>query len=383
MKRVIALVVFLASFAFPAFAQEQQCLKWTHPGGDVNQRTLEETVADLGLPTKEDEAKVYDVLRRSVVQTSDILAEIAKLGNKTERERLTKLVRATKKQFFAKEAVEKLLPAELAQTVIVNANLDTSLYESEVASAGYAVDSMVFGRDKKATCVVFQPAPGQPQQVLIHNFTVELSDGNEWTIAHSTICSNAGKKKKSKRVAKTAPIKTKPPRDSFTHRVVVWKILDPAFKAEISGKQSRNIGALVNEALEAGRIQPLKDSAGIFEFELHDLNWAQAVGSKVGVNNNYNFTPGAVLPTNFAENNSVEVPVVDGEGQLTFERKITNEASYLIIRAPSSLKPVYPKGGALYTCVAKTGEKCGGADYGKWHREVQALPWLRSNFFVE
>ena len=188
-----------------------KCLQWTHPGRDANRRSLEETVADLGLPTKEDEAKVFGILRPTVVLMSDVLTEIAKVGDRSERERYIKLVLATQKKFFAKEAIEKLgLSAEVVQTILVGANLDMSLYRSEIVGAGYTVGRMVFGKDKKADCVVLQPAPGQPQTIVIHDFRVALSDGNEWDIVHSTICSNAALKGR-RPVVKAAEPKPAPP----------------------------------------------------------------------------------------------------------------------------------------------------------------------------
>lgn len=188
-------------------------------------------------------------------------------------------------------------------------------------------------------------------------------------------------------VAADAPVTSivaKPPRDSFTHRVLVWEVVEPKFIELIHGKQSRDIGAIVDEGLKNGQIRPFSGPAGTFEAEFYDLNWAEVIGSKVGINNKYNFQPGMVFPTSFGPGkNAIDIPVIDGEGQITFERKITNEGSHLILRAPPGLAVVHPESRTLYTCVAKTAGKCAGTDHGKWHRQVQSLDWLRSHFFVE
>ena len=398
MKRTIAFIaIFLASVAIPVAAQEK-CLKWTHPGGDANQRTLEETVRDLGLPTKDDETKVFNLLRRAVVLTSDVIAEINKLGNNTERDRLTKLVQATKKQFFAKEAIEKLLPAEIAQTVLVNANLDTSLYQTETVGAGYTTGSMVFGKDKRANCVVLQPAPGQPQAIVMHHFTVALSDGNEWVIDHSTICSNTGVKKKTP-AASAPPVATavvlKPPHESFTNRIIVWEILgtkaekDDFLKTELKGEQSRDLRKTIEKGLKDGRLIPYKVGPGEknpkFDVEFHDVDWNAAHGSRLGINNKYQFGPGQlVIPTSFGpSDNTIAVEVINGEGQITIQKKIVPPTTSLIVRAPADISVVHPSGYVLYTCVEhRTREKCGGTEMNRYYRIVQEQDWTRFNFFV-
>ena len=120
-----------------------------------------------------------------------------------------------------------------------------------------------------------------------------------------------------------------------------------------------------------------------FEVEFHGLDWKVSPGSKLGINNRFQFQE-LVLPVDFGPNkNMLEVDVSNGEGQITIEKKIVAPETSLTIRAPAVLTLIYPIGHLLYTCHERTKGKCGGDEMGKYHKDVQAYDWTRFNFIVD
>ena len=171
----------------------------------------------------------------------------------------------------------------------------------------------------------------------------------------------------------TTPVVFKAPEEKFTNRIMVWEILgtqaekEAFLKNELKGKQSRALGNVIEEGLETGRLALCQPRPGeknpVFQVEFHDFYWGIAKGSKLGINNKYQFGPGQlVIPKNFGtNNNTLEVEVVDGESQVTLEKKIFLPGTSVTIRAPDGLHVVHPANKTLHTCIEhRTKTKCGG-----------------------
>lgn len=168
-------------------------------------------------------------------------------------------------------------------------------------------------------------------------------------------------------------------REGYTDRVMVWRVLDRTLLIEL--EQSRDMGRLVSAALAARRSEPYPDRVEV-DVEYHDLVWSAAPGSKLGVNNKYEFAPNTFFPLNFGPGrNALPLVFEGGEGQVTVERKLSREESYVKITVR---KPViiHPSDLTLWTCAPRSLGDCGGGASGEWHHAVRSRNWTRYHFFT-
>lgn len=196
------LAVLLLTIAPPAFAAKE-CLTWSHPGQDVNTRSLRETVDTLGFP-EEVHREMYEKYQKSVVQMPHVEAVLDELDYKDDRRKaVIDEFKKSKKQFWGIGGLKLLqLPDEFRQKLEVM--IDGDAYETREIREGYRLENFLFGVNKKAKCAVFRPAPGQLKVVTLNLIEVEHA-GDIYTIEHSEVCSNAGKKKRKAPPTAKAP----------------------------------------------------------------------------------------------------------------------------------------------------------------------------------
>lgn len=392
---IMAFVVATSSVA----VADEEFAHWTHVGDRPVCDSVENAVNALSLPQVV-KPELVRRIKATTIEREVLLSAIRDSNAPDDEKRLMAgVVDQTCFKFFGLEyfrGSRKLHPEVMK---ILEPKVNKALYGLGHLRKGDTYDHILFGSParlstKKVLYTDETPGAEGPCPVYIYKVSTE---GVEAFASMCVDCDNLGhgwKRGKIEVEGTTSPVTLKSPRDSYTTRIMVWEIIEKAnpgeltsFEKEILGKQSRDLGRTVDTEIakdeKLRRIRPLRGSAGVFDIELHDLNWPAAAGSKVGFNNGFSYNPGKVFPANFGPgNNVVEVPVVDGEGQLTLERKITLEESYQIIRAPADLEVVHPKDKTLNTCVSKTSAKCAGTEMGKWHKEVQKFDWVRYHFFV-
>lgn len=219
MRYAIALMLVLAIIAQeppPAFATSS-CLEWTHPGSNINRRSLEETVKALTRQTPHLRETLFAKYRRTVVLIEDddrgpslekAFADHPSFTEK-DKERVRRAFRTTGKQFWGIGGLAKVpIPPELVairQTLALA--VDTSLFTAEHIRRGFRIANFLFGRDRTVACAEFLPAPDQPAAIVLNKLEVQ-DESFIYTFWHSEECSNAGggeKRDASRPVAATPP----------------------------------------------------------------------------------------------------------------------------------------------------------------------------------
>lgn len=372
----IALAIALLSVtATPAFAAKE-CLTWSHPGQDVNTRTLRETVAALGFPEGVRE-KAHQKYAEKVVQMPHVETVLDELGYKdAKRKAVIDEFRKSKKQFWGFGGLKLLqLPPNVRQRLeVMTADRDT-----KEISAGYRLENFLYGKDKKAPCAVFQPAKGEPQTVTLNIIEVE-HEGTIYTVEHSEICSNAGKKTRPAPTAKALPkptakvVSLESSIPVHTTIAAVYEVIKTDFLKRIQGKQPRELLDEVKLGKADGSIR-YYEGKGSVRFTMDDMEWAKLAGAPVALGKSLLSTE-EVLPSDIGPGkNAARVELSQGQAKLTLPRSAITEASRRTTElfVPDNIDVVY-LGPVLKSCgLVSVG--CGGGQPKEWYRQVHELGW--------
>lgn len=413
MNLVVAFATLLVIVGGSGLAFAEPCLEWTHPGSNVNRRSLEDTVRVMTRENPSHYDKLHKKYQAGVITMEDVEQAIAEHPTYTasDKERVRRAFRSTQKQFWGIGGLAKVpIPQDLAairQTLALM--IDTSAYVPTTIERDFQISNFLFGTREPVPCAVFRPAPGQLERIVLNKFVIE--DGDYlYTYWHSEECSNTGRggrhpKPRTPVATTPAPTPLAPPTtpkratvpiemegsapDGHTSLAMVWEVVSgekgAAFLKKIRDKSSRELTQAISEDLDNGSIAPYQ-GLGNIRFTMRGMDWNALAGSHVGLNVR-TLGHGRVFPQGVsAERNVRTLPLANGEAKLTIERRLVGESSQRmteLVDLPPGVSIVH-RSATKMSCGETSDGLCGNGPTREWWRQVHELKWrwTRINFFV-
>ncbi|MDZ4284324.1 MAG: hypothetical protein U1A28_00690, partial [Patescibacteria group bacterium] len=297
MERTIPVCVVLVLLIGTGLAAGgERRMRWTRPAGDPYVGDVASAIRRFALPSTV-EQRFIEQISRSVVTFEVVRTEVER-STFSRAAKDNMLRRARQRSFFTRERLEDLkLPSLLANAL--TGRIDTTVYSIVHLRRGEECAAMVFGRGRLEQGVTFDPAPGQPEPLRSHQFTVE-EGGVRYEIVQPVICDNFCLRRTPipaaripEQPAREMVVPSRPARESA--RVQYHLIPINLFEADAARNvaivdtiPSRNLGA-VRRALVSRR-DGLYEGCYPFRVELLNLRFERVMvdqrnGQRLEINN--------------------------------------------------------------------------------------------------